>query len=256
MTSDSAAADPPRLIRIAAIGDLHIGALERGALARRIARVSRDADILVLCGDLTDQGRPDQMHGLADELTGLEIPIVAVFGNHDYENNAPDELGEILRGFGVHLLDGTEVVIDGVGFAGAKGFGGGFDRHAISAFGERTLREFVQETIDETLKLENALRTLTTQTRVVVMHYAPIAGTLKGESLELFPVLGSSRFLEPIETHGANVVFHAHAHYGAPEGRTPSGVPVYNVALSVLDRAGIAYRIWTAGAPDRRASGG
>jgi Icc-related predicted phosphoesterase len=252
MTIDSSRADPTRLIRIAAIGDLHAGAGERDAIARRLAALRHEADILVLCGDLTDQGRPEQMRGLLQELAGIDLPIVAVLGNHDCESDATAELTAILGEAGIHLLDGAVVVIDGIGFAGTKGFGGGFGRHVIGPFGEGVLRDFVQTTVEETLKLESALSSLDSPTRVVVLHYAPITATLAGESPELFPVLGSSRFLESIERHGASVIFHAHAHYGAPEGRTPAGIPVYNVALPVLDRARLACRIWTASAPERR----
>src|SRR5690606_10275063 len=148
-----------------------------------------------------------------------------VLGNHDYECDRVDLIQEMLEDAGVRVLDGTNVEIEGVGFAGAKGFGGGFGRRTLGPFGERVYKDFVQAAIDEALKLETALRTLETETRVVLLHYAPIPDTLHGEPLELFPFLGSSRLLQPIETYGASVVFHGHAHVGTPDGQSPGGVP-------------------------------
>lgn len=244
---------PPRQLRIAALGDLHVDEGVRGALAKRLAELSGKADVLVLCGDLTDHGRPEQARALTRELEGIDLPIVAVLGNHDYESGAAGEVGAILKSRGIHLLDGDHAVVSGVGFAGVKGFGGGFGKNALTPFGEPPLQQFVQEGIQESLKLETALRALETETRVIVLHFAPITETLAGESPELFSVLGSSRLLAPIDAHGASVVFHAHAHFGTLEGRTPAGVPVYNVALPVLDRARMGYQLWYAPAPDRRA---
>jgi Icc-related predicted phosphoesterase len=244
---------PPRQLRIAALGDLHVDEGTRGTLAKRLAEVSGDADVIVLCGDLTDHGRPEQARALARELEGIDLPIVAVLGNHDYESDAAGEVGGILKSRGVHLLDGDHVVISGVGFAGVKGFGGGFGKSALTPFGEPALRQFVQEGLQEALKLETALRALETDTRVVLLHFAPITETLSGESPELYSVLGSSRLQAPIDAHGASVVFHAHAHFGSLEGRTPAEVPVYNVALPVLDRAGERCQLWYAPAPERRA---
>ncbi len=240
-----------RFVRIAAVGDVHYDG-GRGTLADVFGAASRDADILVLCGDLTTHGRPDQMEGFARELGAIDIPIVAVLGNHDHEGEATEVLNEILRRKGVHVLDGENAVIDGVGFAGVKGFAGGFGRGTLAPFGEALIKAFVQHAIDESLKLENALRTLDTDTKVVVMHYSPIEETLHGEPEVIHPFLGTSRLLTPIETHGADVVFHGHAHNGQPEARTPGGVPVYNVALPVLQRSGQYVRVFRARAPERR----
>jgi uncharacterized protein len=215
--------------------------------------ICREADVLVLCGDLTTHGHADQMEGFVEELQGVDIPIVAVLGNHDYEAEEEDVLCEILTKRGVHVLDGTGIEIDGIGFAGIKGFGGGFGRRTLGPFGEKIYKDFVQAAIDEALKLETALRTLQTETRVAVLHYSPIPETLEGEPAEIFPFLGSSRLLPPIETYDVAVVFHGHAHIGAPHALTPRGIPVYNVAQTVLEKAtGVPYRIWTAAAPDRR----
>jgi Icc-related predicted phosphoesterase len=246
--------DPPseRQIRIAAVGDHHFD-LERGAELRgSFAGLHGQADVLVLCGDLTTHGRAEQMRGFVDLLADVDVPIVAVLGNHDFEAGCVDEVVAILRERGVHVLDGDNVEIAGIGFAGVKGFGGGFGRGALGPFGEVEYKQFVQRALDEALKLENALRTLRTETRVAVLHYAPIADTLAGEPEMIWPFLGSSRLLPPIETYGASVVFHGHAHTGVPDGRTPSGIPVHNVALPLLRTQGRHFRIWTAPAPDRR----
>lgn len=242
-----------REVTIAAIGDVHFDGASKGSLRGLFADISREADILVLCGDLTTHGEPDQVRGFLEELQGMEIPTVTVLGNHDFEHGAEETLCEILTEHGIHVLDGTSVEIEGIGFAGVKGFGGGFGRRTLGPFGEKLYKDFVQEALDEALKLETALRELRCERRVVVLHYSPIRETLAGEPEEIFPFLGSSRLLPPIETYGADVVFHGHAHIGAPEGQTPAGIPVYNVAKSVMERAtGTAYRLWKAGVPDRR----
>lgn len=242
-----------RELSIAAIGDLHFDVNTRGSLKRVFAEISQEADVLVLCGDLTTHGEPEQVAGLLDEMRGIEIPIVAVLGNHDYEAGKEEILCEMLTDNGVHMLDGQNVEIQGIGFAGVKGFGGGFGRRTLGPFGERIYKDFVQAALDESLKLETALRTLETETRVVLLHYSPIRETLQGEPEEIYPFLGSSRLLPPIETYAANVVFHGHAHIGAPEATSPAGIPVFNVAKMVLEKnIGKPYRIWTVTAPDRR----
>jgi Icc-related predicted phosphoesterase len=242
-----------RQIRIAAVGDVHFDGHSRGSLAPLFADICRAADILVLCGDLTTHGEPEQIRGLINEMEAVTIPTVTVLGNHDFEHGAEDEITVILRDRGVHVLDGTNVVIEGIGFAGVKGFGGGFGRRMLGPFGEKLYKEFVQTAIDEALKLETALRTLDTETRVAVLHYAPIPETLEGEPEAIFPFLGSSRLLPPIETYRASVVFHGHAHTGIPEAQTPSGIPVFNVAHMLLEKAtGRGFRVWTVDAPERR----
>jgi Icc-related predicted phosphoesterase len=244
---------PRRNVRIAVVGDLHFDGVHRGSLRELFADVCRSADVLALCGDLTTHGDPKQMQGFVDEMDGVDIPVVAVLGNHDYEADCAEEATAILRGRGIHVLDGDHVVIHDVGFAGVKGFGGGFGRRTLGAFGEVLYKQFVQAAIDEALKLETALRKLDTETRVALLHYAPIVDTLAGEPEQIFPFLGSSRLLPPIETYAPTVVFHGHAHIGSPEGQTPSGIPVFNVAQMLLQRAtGKDFRIWVAEAPDRR----
>lgn len=245
-----------REVRIAAVGDLHFDTGPPQGFAELVAGVNREADVLVLCGDLTTHGRPEQTAVIARELRAIDIPILAVLGNHDHEGERVDELADGLRAAGVHLLDGEGVVVEGVGFAGVKGFAGGFGRGTLAPFGEALIKAFVQHAIDEALRLENALRTLDTLTKVAVMHYSPIVETLHGEPETIYPFLGTSRLLPPLETHGADVIFHGHAHNGSPEARTPSGIPVYNVALPVLRREGRYYRLWSAAAPERRRKAG
>ena len=242
-----------REFRIAAVGDVHFSGLAPGSLVPLFAEAASKADVLVLPGDLTTHGRTDQMRGFVEELAGVEIPIIAVLGNHDYEAGEVDACIAILRARGVHVLDGDPVSIDGIGFAGTKGFAGGFGRGALAPFGEPEIKHFVQVSLDEAIKLENALRTLESEVKVVVLHYSPILDTVLGEPDELHPFLGSSRLLQPIETIGADIIFHGHAHHGSPEGMTPSGIPVYNVATQLLKATtGVGYRLQTLKAPDRR----
>ncbi|MGH7483162.1 MAG: metallophosphoesterase family protein [Longimicrobiales bacterium] len=243
---------PRRTIRIAAAGDMHFDGAARGALADLFAAASRDAEILVLCGDLTTHGRADQARAFLEEMAGVKIPVVTVLGNHDHEGGEVEEIAALLTDAGVHVLDGDTVVIDGIGFAGVKGFAGGFDRGALAPFGEPLLKRFVQEAIDEALKLENALRALETEIRVAVLHYAPIVGTVIGEPEPIYPFLGSSRLLQPIDTIGADVVFHGHAHHGTHASETPAGIPVFNVSLPLLRADGSELFVWEASAPERR----
>ena len=200
------------------------------------SHIAENADVLALCGDLTDRGLADEARILAKELQAVKIPKVAVLGNHDFESDAAGEVIEILAGAQVTVLDGTAIEIAGIGFAGAKGFAGGFGEHALQAWGESATKVFVREAVDETLKLESALARLRTPGRVVLLHYAPVIDTVDGEPREIYPFLGSSRLEEPINRYAASVVFHGHAHRGQPEGKTSAGVPVYNVALPLLQQ--------------------
>ena len=224
-------------LRIAAIGDIHVSKNSVGKFQALFAQISSSADVLVLCGDFTDYGLPDEARILARELTAsVKIPIVAVLGNHDYESGKQDEIRHILTDASVNVLDGEVIEVHGVGFAGVKGFAGGFGRGALGPWGEHAIKQFVQEAVDEALKLESALARLRTQRRVAVLHYAPIRGTVEGEPPEILPYLGSSRLEEPINRYRVNAVFHGHAHRGSPEGKTSTGVPVYNVAMPLLAR--------------------
>jgi Icc-related predicted phosphoesterase len=218
---------------IAAIGDIHYGSAGHHPFPP-LAEVSADADALLLCGDLTDHGLPEEAQGLLKELLVVKIPVIAVLGNHDYESNRETEVQKILSDGGIKVLNGEACEVQGVGFAGAKGFAGGFGRRTLEPWGEKTVKAFVQEAVDETLKLESALSRLRTEHRIAVLHYAPIAGTVEGEPLDLFPFLGCSRLEEPLNRYRVTAAFHGHAHRGAPEGKTTSGIPVYNVSLPIL----------------------
>ena len=222
------------LVRLAAVGDLHYGrAAAPGTLQPLFAQISEAADILVLPGDLTDYGLPDEARALARELQTLKIPAVAVLGNHDFESNQQDELRKILLDAGVVTLDGDTTEIHGIGFAGVKGFAGGFGRGALGPWGEEIIKRFVRECLDEALKLESALARLRTEHVIAILHYAPIQETVVGEPLEIYPFLGCSRLEEPLTRFPVSAVFHGHAHHGRPEGRTRTGVPVYNVSMSL-----------------------
>ena len=221
-------------MRIAALADLHFSPQSYDRLREPLSHVRDEADVLVLAGDLTNYGKPDEMDSLLNALVRLRIPTIAVLGNHDYESGRHEELIKMMVTAGLKVLDGSSYERDGVGFAGTKGFPGGFGRGVLTAFGEPEVKAFVQAALDEALKLERALAQLRAPKRVVVVHYAPIAETVKGEPLEIFPYLGSARLAEVIDRHGAEVVFHGHAHHGAAQGTTTAGVRVYNVALAVL----------------------
>ncbi len=222
-------------VRLAAVGDLHCGKASQGAFQPFFAQVAEHADVLVLCGDLTDYGLPDEARVLARELAAaLRIPVVGVLGNHDYESGQQDEVAQILRDAGVVILDGDGVEVAGVGIGGVKGLGGGFGERALQPWGEDIMKRFVRETVDEALKLESALARLRTPQRVAILHYSPIQATVEGEPPELYPFLGSSRLEEPLNRYEVAAVFHGHAHRGALEGRTRAGVPVYNVCLPLL----------------------
>ena len=152
----------------------------------------------------------------------------------------------MMEGAGIKVLDGTAYERDGVGFAGTKGFVGGFGRGVLTAFGEPEVKVFVQASIDEALKLERAMSQLRTQKRVVVLHYSPIAATVQGEAPEIFPFLGTTRLAEVVDRHGADFVVHGHAHHGQLEGKTTGGTPVYNVAITLLQarQPSSAYRVF------------
>jgi Icc-related predicted phosphoesterase len=224
-------------VRIAAIGDIHVSRHSQGAFQPLFAHISSNADVLVLCGDFTDYGLPEEARVLARELTAaVKVPVVAVLGNHDYEAGKQNEIREILLDAGVTVLDGEAAEIEGIGFAGVKGFAGGFGRGSLGPWGEQVIKRFVQEAVDEAMKLETALARLRTEQRVALLHYAPIRGTVEGEPPEIFPYLGSGRLEEPINRYRVTAVFHGHAHRGTPEGRTSTGIPVYNVAMPLLTR--------------------
>ncbi|MBV8545576.1 MAG: metallophosphoesterase [Acidobacteria bacterium] len=222
-------------LRIAAIADIHVKKTGQASLEPIFTAASEEADVLLLCGDLTDYGLVEEAKVLAKDITAfLRIPSIGVLGNHDFESGKADEVVKIIAGAGVTMLDGDAHEIEGVGFAGIKGFGGGFGRRQLNAWGEEIIKKFVHETIEEALKLEMALARLRTPQKIAVLHYAPIHATVDGEPPEINPFLGSSRLEEPIDRYRCNAVFHGHAHRGSLEGRTKGNVPVYNVAMPLL----------------------
>ena len=224
-------------VRFAAVGDIHVTKDSAGTLRGFFARAGEAADVLLLCGDLTDYGTADEARVLAEELAIVKIPIVAVLGNHDFESGTPDAVCETLTRAGVRVLDGEAIEIEGVGIAGAKGFAGGFGRGSLGAWGEPVIKQFVREAQQEAMKLESALAKLRTPRRIALLHYSPIAGTVEGEPVDIFPFLGSSRLEEPLLRYPVDAVFHGHAHRGTLEGRTINGVPVFNVAKPLLQRS-------------------
>jgi Icc-related predicted phosphoesterase len=234
-----------RPLRLAAIGDLHVGENMDRPYRELFSRISQEADVLALCGDLTNFGKTPEAEILAEDLRACTIPVVGVLGNHDFECGQPDEVARILHDAGMRILDGQAYEIEGVGFAGCKGFIGGYGRHMLSAFGEPAIKAFVQASVDENLKLESSLRMLRTDRIVVVTHYSPVQATVEGEPPEIFAFLGSARMGETIDRfEGVTCALHGHAHRGAYEGRTTGGVPVYNVARPVLNRdLGIEYAL-------------
>ena len=222
-------------VRIAAVSDVHYGKQSQGMLQSLFSQIAERADVLVMPGDLTDYGLAEEARVLARDLTAcVKIPIVAVLGNHDFESDQADEIVRVLSDAGVHMLDGDSVELQGVGFAGVKGFAGGFGRGTLGPWGEKAIKAFVQESVNEALKLESALARLKTTHRIALLHYAPVQDTVMGEPVEIFPWLGSSRLEEPLTRYQVSAVVHGHAHRGAPEGRTTTGIPVYNVAIQVL----------------------
>jgi uncharacterized protein len=232
-----------RPVRIAGIGDLHVAETSGGAWRELFGEISERADVLALCGDLTNLGAPQEAEILADYLQAARIAVVGVLGNHDFECGQPEEVRRILHDAGVLFLEGTAVEIQGVGFVGAKGFGGGFGARMLTPFGEPAIKQFVAEGVAEAMRLETALRTLRTERRVVVLHYAPVAATVEGEPREIFPFLGSSRLAETIDRFGVSAILHGHAHMGTYAAATDKGIPVYNCARSVAKPSGRPYAL-------------
>ena len=224
-------------VRLAAVGDIHSTNTSQGTLQPLFAQIAESADVLLLCGDIVDYGLPEEAHIFVRELSpAARIPTLAVLGNHEYESDQQDEVLRILCDAGIIVLDGSTHEVHGIGFAGVKGFAGGFGQRALEPWGERTIKRFVHEAVDEALKLEAALARLRTPQRVALLHYSPIRTTVEGEPQEIFPFLGSSRLEEPLNRYPVAAAFHGHAHRGALEGRTSADVPVYNVALPILRR--------------------
>lgn len=227
----------PDVLHIAALGDLHCTRGSQGRLRGLFDDADARADVIALCGDLTDYGTIEEAEILLGEMQPvLHLPIVAVLGNHDFESDDVEGVRKTLQSGGVHVLDGGPLELHGISFVGTKGFSGGFAHGTLSPWGEPATKRFVQEAIDEALKLERALGRARSESRVVLLHYAPIHATLVGEHPEIIPFLGSGRLEEPLNRYQVSAVLHGHAHLGSPEGRTGTGIPVYNVALPLLRR--------------------
>jgi Icc-related predicted phosphoesterase len=246
-TQKPAAHDAPQKaterVRIAALGDLHMKEDAAGYYKELFTELNGEADILCLCGDLTDFGKTKEAENLAEDLRVLKIPVVAVLGNHDYESGQPEEVSRILRQAGICMLGENAHIHKGIGFAGVKGFGGGFGRRMLGAFGEPAVKAFVQETMDECKKLEIALRSLHTEKKIVVLHYSPVEDTVIGEPEQIYGYLGCSRLAETIDRYDVTAVFHGHAHRGAYKGKTTKGIPVFNTAAGIEKEGGKAYAV-------------
>lgn len=220
-------------MKIAAVGDVHVQ--EANGVFRNLVRdICGQAGVLVLAGDLTHRGLAVEAEALARELSDCTIPVVAVLGNHDFEAGEEEQIADALRNAGVHVLDGDCFETDGVGFAGVKGFGGGFDNRMLLPWGEKLVKLWVYESMEEANRLDRALERLQSEKKVALLHYSPVSQTVEGEPKEIFPYLGCSRLAEPLDRHKVCMAFHGHAHHGTHLGRTPRGIPVFNVAMSVM----------------------
>lgn len=234
---------PIQPVRIAAMGDIHVRETDKGKWVECFKDISNKADIFIIAGDLTDTGDEGEAAILIEELKQCTIPVIAVLGNHDYEKGRHKLIRQMLQNADVNVLDGEAVVIKGIGFAGVKGFGGGFDHHMLSMFGEGAMKAFVQEAVDEALHLDRALARLDQDhdhqlKKIAIMHYSPLVETVIGEPEAIYPFLGSSRLAEPLTRRKVTAAFHGHAHSGTLEGEAPGGVKVYNVAKPILDKSG------------------
>jgi len=225
-------------MRIAAIGDLQCEVDSVGLVTQLFHGIEGEADLLIMAGDLTNTGQPEEMGTLLRELRGIHLPKIAVAGNHDHESGQIDLLTEMMSSEGITILNGTTCEINGVGFVGIKGFCGGFGDLLVKPFGEQALKIFINATVEEALQIEEAAAALNTRHKVAILHYAPIKETIKGESPEIYPFLGTSLLADALDGHGIDVIFHGHAHNGSPHGLTPGGIPVYNVARFVRSRLG------------------
>ncbi|HJR42964.1 MAG TPA: metallophosphoesterase [Gemmatimonadaceae bacterium] len=227
-------------VRLAAVGDFHVGEEDAGAYRDLFSRANDEADVLLLCGDLTRRGLAPEFKAVVSELADVKIPIVAVLGNHDYESGQMNEGTTILRGRGVHVLAGDAFELnEHLGFAGVKGFMGGFGRGTLTAFGEPETKAFVAAALEEVQRFELALRRLATPIRVAMLHYSPVVGTVTGEPEIIYPFLGTDRLAEPIDRYGCALAFHGHAHSGTFRAQTSGGVPVFNVSLPLLRKEGL-----------------
>jgi Icc-related predicted phosphoesterase len=233
------------VIRIAAVGDIHLGEDARGHLRPALERVGENADVLLLAGDLTRHGTAAEGRIVAAEVSGLPVPVLAVLGNHDYHSDEQDEITAILVDAGVQVLEGTSAVVQvngqRLGVAGVKGFGGGFAGKCGAEFGEPQMKAFIRHTRQVSASLARALGEVDCDALVALTHYSPAADTLRGEPPEIYPWLGSYQLAEVIDAAGAQLAVHGHAHAGTEKGLTPGNTRVRNVAQPVIRRAYAVY---------------
>jgi Icc-related predicted phosphoesterase len=241
-------AEASKKTRLAAVADIHVKATDKGLWADYFREISKRADVFLIAGDLTYTGDEVEAEVLSEELKNCSIPVVVVLGNHDHEKGRQKLIRHTLQGEHVHVLDGEFVVINNVGIAGVKGFGGGFDSHMLSLYGEQAMKEFVKEAVNESLSLDRALKRLGDEhenvKKVVLMHYSPVKSTIIGEPEEVYPFLGCSRLEEPLTRYQIEAVFHGHAHRGFHRGHTHNGIKVYNVAWPILQKAGFEVPVF------------
>ncbi len=239
------------MIRVAAVGDIHVGADSAGSLRPHLEHVAERADLFLLAGDLTRHGDPEEGAVLVDEVRDLGVPTVAVLGNHDHEADCADKIRRQLEDVGIRVIEGEATVVEvngtRVGVAGTKGFGGGFAGACATAFGEREMKAFVGHTRSLADRLHAALSSLDTELRIALLHYSPVEDTLRGERLEIYPFLGSYLLAEAVDRAGADLVVHGHAHAGVEKGMTPGGIQVRNVAQPVIKHA---YHVYCLGEGD------
>lgn len=226
------------MIRLAAVADLHAGRDARESMASHFANLAADADLLLLPGDMTRSGHPDEAEALAGVLQGCGVPVVAVLGNVDFDAEQAPAIVAIMREAGVHMLDRSSLVLDiadeRVAIAGVKGFGGGFGAALAEVSGEPQMRAWVQYAEDEAEALEDVLTSMVGDIRLALLHYSPITDTIAGERLERYAFAGNSMLGAAIDRAGVDLVLHGHIHRGSPAGRTPGGIPVRNVAQQVI----------------------
>jgi Icc-related predicted phosphoesterase len=235
------------VIRIAAAADIHAGPESAGTLAPLLANLKDEADLFLLAGDLTRSGKSRHAETLVAELTDAGVPIVAVLGNHDYHSDQSAEITRILKDAGIHVLDRSGIVLDIAGqrvaIGGTKGFGGGYGAALAADYGEPEMKTWIRHAETEAETLEDVLTALVGDLRIVLLHYSPVPDTLDGERLDLYPFLGNSLLGEAIDRSGADLVLHGHAHHGSLAGATPGGVPVRNVAQTVIRAPYVVFTI-------------
>ncbi|CAM03634.1 Icc-related predicted phosphoesterase [Saccharopolyspora erythraea NRRL 2338] len=245
------------MIRVAAVGDVHLGPEDHGRFRPAMLELAERADVLLLAGDLTNHGSAEETRAVTAEFGDLPVPVVAVLGNHDHHCDRPEEVTGALREAGIQVLDGESTVVPvgprALGIAGVKGFGGGFTDNCGSSFGERVMREFIDHAKDSAARLENALHSLDADYRVALTHYSPVPDTLQGEPREIYPFLGSGLLAEAIDSSRVDLAVHGHAHYGSEHGTTAGGVPVRNVANHVL---GAPFKVYRLGVEDEHSTSG